>query len=150
MKIGIFTKPIHIEKIVNFLNQKTDLDYIISTRRDDLHTYDFDVGISYCFPYIVDIEYPIRDKRKWFNYHPALLPEYPGINCLSDAIHDKIKHFGVTLHRMTAKVDGGDNIAIKTFDLASVPISVNELGCIAHYYLFQLFKETIGSLKDEL
>ena len=39
MKYGIFTKPIHVEKIVNYLNQYTDMDYIISTVKAEIYGY---------------------------------------------------------------------------------------------------------------
>ena len=90
MNYGIFTKSIHVEKIVNYLNQYTNIDYIISTRKDEIFSYDFDIGISYCFPYVVNIDYPIEDKRIWFNYHPGPLPEHPGLNNYADAIKNKV------------------------------------------------------------
>ena len=147
MKYGIFTKPIHVEKLVNYLNEHTDIDYIISTRKDDIHTYDFDIGVSYCFPYIVDINYPINDKRIWFNYHPGPLPKYPGVNNYSDAIRDGVTRYGVTLHEISMKVDNGTIIRRIDFDLENIPVCINELGTITHYYLFQLFKMTIADFK---
>lgn len=145
-KYGIFTKPIHVEMIVNFLN-KIKLDYIISTKREEINLFNFDIGVSYCFPYIVDVDYPVRDSRKWFNYHPAPLPEYPGLNNYSFAIRDNIKKFGVTLHVMTHEVDKGEIIKKIMFPLISKPVNTDELGKITHYYLFQLFKETIEKLE---
>jgi folate-dependent phosphoribosylglycinamide formyltransferase PurN len=146
---GIFTKPIHVEKILNYLNQYTDIKYIISTERKEIYAYKFDIGVSYCFPWVVDINYPIRDERKWFNYHPAPLPEYPGLTNYAEPIADKVKIFGVTLHRMTEKVDEGQIVKRLDFPLNSIPINSNELGCISHYYLFQLFKKTINNLEYE-
>ena len=146
VKYAIFTKPIHVEKIVNFLNT-TDIDYVISTRKEEIYGYDFDIGVSYCFPYIVDVHYPEKDRRKWFNYHPAPLPEYPGIRNYVDAISDKVVEYGVTLHVMTEQVDKGPIVKKMTFSLDSIPISTNELGNISHYKLFQLFKETIMELE---
>jgi len=143
---GIFTKPIHVEKIVNYLNQYTDISYVISTRKDEIHSLKFDVGISYCFPHIININHPIEDVRTWYNYHPAPLPEYPGIYNYAEAIKNKVTEYGVTLHRMTMKVDGGNIIEQKRFNLYTAPTSVNELGCLTHYFLFQLFKETINTL----
>ena len=139
-KLGIFTKPIHVEKIVNYLNQYTDIDYIISTDKKEIDMFDFDVGISYCFPYIIDI----KDKP-WYNYHPAPL-EYPGFTNYTKPVEDKIKDFSVTLHKMTNEVDKGEIIKVKHFKLCSCPTSTNELGNITHYYLFQLFKDTIREL----
>jgi len=144
-KLGIFTKPIHVEKIVNYLNQNTDLDYVISTDKQELAGLDFDVGISYCFPYIVKVG-SSPDSPIWYNYHPAPLPKYPGLSNYAAPVHDKVMEFGVTLHIMTNKVDEGPILEVDTFPLQSAPVNSNELGTISHYYLFQLFKKTINAL----
>ena len=136
---GIFTKPEHTEKIVNYLNASTDIDYLISTNKFEIYSYYFDVGVSYCFPRIVDIDYPSKGERRWFNYHPAPLPEYPGLTNYADAIRNKVKSFGVTLHKMTQIADRGEIIKQLYFPLRSIPTNTSELGSICHYYLFQLF-----------
>jgi len=141
MKFGIFTKPIHVEKIVNYLNSVGISDYIISTNKREIDSYEFEIGVSYCFQSIIDI-----GDKMWYNYHPAPLPKYPGLSNYSAPIKDKIRHFGVTLHIMTGDIDKGPIIKKKMFPLESIPINSNELGNITHYYLFQLFKETIGVL----
>lgn len=146
MRYGIFTKPIHLEKIVNYLN-KENVDYFIATTKQELNLNGFDIGVSYCFPYIVDINYPEHDKHIWYNYHPAPLPEYPGMSNYIDAINNRVCEYGVTLHLMDERVDSGKVIKRKDFKLNSVPVHVNELGTITHYYLFQLFKETISYLQ---
>ena len=131
-----------MEKITKYLGDK-NISFFISTRKDDMWRNDFDIGISYCYPYLVDTE---RDNRKWYNYHPAPLPKYKGVRCIVDALNNKVDTYGVTLHVMTNEVDEGKIIASKTFSLSSIPCDANELGCIAHYHLFQLFKETICDL----
>lgn len=147
VKFGIFTKPIHTEKLVNYLNQNTDLDYIISTQKPELLAYDFDVGVSYCFPHIVNVNYhPVGNRRIWYNYHPAPLPDYPRDTNYALAIRDKVKEYGVSLHIMTMDIDKGPLLEVKRFMLDSLPTNSNELGAISHYYLFQLFKETIELL----
>jgi len=142
-KLGIFTKPIHLEKIVNYLNQNTDLNYVISTQLPEVEAYDFNVGISYCFPQIININYPVKDRRMWYNYHPGILPQYPGLQCYSLPISEKVEEFGVTLNIMTMEVDNGEVLMIERFPLESHPVNSNELGTITHYHLFQLFKKTI-------
>lgn len=149
MKYGIFTKPIHVEKIVNYLNQFTDIDYIISTDKRELYDcYNYDIGISYTFGSLIDISK--TPTRLWFNYHPAPLPEYRGADVYARAIKERVKHWTVTLHKMTMELDSGEIIRRIDFRLYSVPISTNEIGCVAHYYLFQLFKETIESLCEPI
>ena len=185
MKYGIFTKPIHVEKIVNFLNllnsnnidEASDssdttgntyyndfeyIDYIISTNKKDIYAYDFDIGISYCWPWTIDVAYPQDltvqatetgyreiNKRTWYNYHPGPLPRYTGMESYAGAIHDMVESFGVTLHVMTMHLDRGPILQVKEFPLETIPVAINELGSITHYYLFQLFKQTIEILKHK-
>ena len=144
-KLGIFTKPIHVEKIVNYLNQSTTLDYVVSTDKQEVSGLDFEVGISYCFPYIVKVG-DSPDSPMWYNYHPAPLPKYPGLSNYAAPVRDKVIDFGVSLHIMTNEVDDGPILEVEKFALNSAPVNSNELGTISHYYLFQLFKKTINAL----
>lgn len=153
MKYGIFCKPRHVEKIVNFLNKNTDIDYfIISTSKTNQHEVyyrDFDIGVSYCCGFIIDLEKEKKIKgknSKWFNYHPHPLPDYKGYSAYAKAIKNGVMEYGVTLHRLVQETDAGQIIKIKKFQLETPPIHSSELGNICHYYLFQLFKETVESL----
>lgn len=143
---GIFTKSIHVEKLVNYLNTKTDLDYVISTDKRELYNwYKYDVGISYGFGSIIDLN---RVPAKiFYNYHPAPLPEYKGGDVYARAVKEMVAGWGVTLHVMTDVLDTGKIIDEIRFKLMSSPSSTNEIGSIAHYYLFQLFKKTIKDLE---
>ena len=68
----IFTKPHHIEKIVNYLNT-IDVKYSITSDKweNKNFAFPFDVGISYCCPYILQL-----DKRPFYNYHPNLFKTF--------------------------------------------------------------------------
>jgi len=149
MKLGIFCKQIHVEKIVNFLNT-TNIDYVIyskgKTNEHFAYYSDFDIGISYCAGFIIDFDKEKKiqgQNRPWYNYHPHPLPQYKGYSSYAKAIDDSVRQYGVTLHKMVQRVDDGEIIQEKNFELESVPCHPNELGNICHYYLFQLFKETI-------
>jgi len=147
MKIGIFTKSIHVEKLVNYLNQFTDIDYVISTDKRELYNwYDYDIGISYAFGAMIDLERV--PCKTFFNYHPAPLPEYKGGDVYACAVKDKVTAWSVSLHVMTMELDTGKLIKRIDFPLAGIPLSTNEIGCISHYYLFQLFKRTIENLEN--
>ena len=65
MKLGIFTKPEHVEKIVNYLNQYTDIKYIISTNRREIDLFKYDVGVSYCWPWKISQEQ--LSTKPWYN-----------------------------------------------------------------------------------
>jgi methionyl-tRNA formyltransferase len=60
-----------------------------------------------------------------FNLHPGPLPSYAGLNTASWAIYRGATQFGVTLHRMTEKIDAGPIV-----DQTSFPILPNDTGLI--------------------
>ena len=83
-------------------------------------------------------------KLGFVNYHPGPLPEYKGPNEYENAIKNKETRWGVTVHDMTEEYDSGNIRKILKFNLHEPPNSVEELGAISHYFLFNLFKETIN------
>lgn len=153
LKLAIFCKPVHMQKIVNFLNEHSNInikyvifDSTVKSNQHEAYYRDFDVGISYCAGFIIDLKKEKKIKgynAKWFNYHPHPLPEYKGYSAYAKAIKNKVTYYGVTLHRLVQKVDSGEIIQVRSFNLDSPPVDVSELGNICHYHLFQLFKETI-------
>ena len=50
-----------------------------------------------------------------FNIHPGLLPEFAGRDPVSWSIFDCSSKHGVTLHKMTPIIDGGDIISYVSF-----------------------------------
>lgn len=51
-----------------------------------------------------------------YNFHPGP-PNYPGSKPSAFAVYDGAQEFGVTLHRMDAKVDSGEIIAVDRFQI---------------------------------
>ena len=140
--IRIYTKTRHIAKIKNFLDS-SNIESEIYTINDNPPDTPFDLGVSYCYPRKITEPLLSIPKNGFVNYHPAPLPKYPGITELDDAIKNKEMHWGVTAHYMDKNYDTGQIVRIKEIELHEPPTSPNELGAISHYYLFQLFKETI-------
>lgn len=120
-----------------------NLEYEIYTVKDDPHTRHFDLGVSYCYPRKITEPLLSIPKKGFINYHPAPLPKYKGPTELDEAIKNKEIHWGVTVHYMDKDYDTGPIIKVKRFDLHEPPTSPQELGAVSHYFLFQLFKETI-------
>ena len=55
----------------------------------------------------------LKKFKACFNLHPAILPEYPGLNPISGMIFNKEKKVGATLHQMTEKIDAGGIVSVK-------------------------------------
>jgi len=59
----------------------------------------------------------LQSVRHAINIHPSLLPKYRGRNPMFWALLEGETRAGVTAHYMTARVDGGDIIVQKSFDI---------------------------------
>jgi len=74
------------------------------------------------------------------------LPDYQGADDYKNGITDKVDRWGVTVHYMDEEYDTGKIIKVDTFKLHEPPTSVQELGTLSHYFLFQLFKDTLMNI----
>ncbi len=140
--IKIFTKTRHIKKIDEFLNS-INLKHEIYTIKDVNSLEKFDLGVSYCYPRKILPPLLTTPDKGFVNYHPGPLPKYKGPTELENAIKNKEIHWGVTVHHMDEDYDTGSIIQVKQIELHEPPTSEQELGAVSHYFLFELFKETI-------
>jgi methionyl-tRNA formyltransferase len=140
--IRLYTKERHIDKIKKFLDS-LEIQNEIFTVNDNPKIEKFDLGVSYCYPKKISNELLNIPKKGFVNYHPGLLPKYKGPNEYEDAIKNKEIYWGVSLHYMNEEFDSGKIIKNKLIELHEPPSSIEELGAISHFFLFELFKETI-------
>ena len=69
-----------------------------------------DIVVLAGFMRILTPEFVNIFEGKLLNIHPSLLPNYPGLNTHQRAIDDGQKQAGVTVHFVTAELDGGPSI----------------------------------------
>ena len=146
--IRIYTKQRHISKITKFLNS-IKLEHEIFTIHDNPPKTNFQLGVSYCYPRKISLELLTIPKFGFVNYHPAPLPKYKGPKESSLAIKNQEMQWGVTVHYMDEDYDTGPIIKILKFNLHEPPTSTEELGAVSHYFLFNLFKETIEEIHSK-
>ena len=145
--IRVYTKKRHVEKIKKFLNLK-NLKNEIYTIHDKPPLTDFDLGVSYCYPRKITVPLLSIPRKGFVNYHPGPLPKYKGPTELVEAIKNKEIDWGVTVHYMDENYDTGSIIVLKSIKLHEPPTLEQELGPISHYFLFELFKETINDIYE--
>lgn len=145
--IRVYTKTRHISKIKKFLDS-IGMKYKIFTIHDNPPLEPFEMGVSYCYPRKIEEPLLSTPPKGFINYHPAPLPKYKGPTELTDAIKNKETDWGVTVHYMDENYDTGKIIKIKKIKLHEPPILEQELGPISHYFLFDLFKETIKEIYE--
>jgi phosphoribosylglycinamide formyltransferase-1 len=62
-----------------------------------------------------------RFERHVINVHPALLPAFPGLRAIEQAVEHGVKVFGVTVHFVDEGVDTGPIIAQRAVELTGLP-----------------------------
>ena len=66
---------------------------------------------------LLDPAFLARFPRRVINVHPALLPAFPGIGAVEQAVAYGVKVFGVTVHFVDEGVDTGPIIAQRALEL---------------------------------
>jgi phosphoribosylglycinamide formyltransferase 1 len=66
---------------------------------------------------LLDPAFLARFEARVINVHPALLPAFPGIRAVEQALDYGVKVFGVTVHFVDEGVDTGRIIAQRAVDL---------------------------------
>ena len=79
--------------------------------------------ITYRCPYILPREVFTKVSGGALNIHPSLLPKYKGLNPWEAIIRNKETETGVTIHRITEQVDGGEIVMQRTMSIdPSLPL----------------------------
>jgi phosphoribosylglycinamide formyltransferase 1 len=70
---------------------------------------------------LVDPAFLARFPRRVINVHPTLLPAFPGIGSIEQAVAYGVKVFGITVHFVDEGVDTGPIIAQRAVELPGEP-----------------------------
>ncbi len=74
------------------------------------------VLLSFLSPWILPAELLVAAGPA-LNFHPGSA-NYPGIGCYNFALYEGARDFGAVCHHMAARVDSGDIVAERTFEIA--------------------------------
>ena len=83
-------------------------------------------------------------EGKIINIHPSLLPAFPGVDAIGQALKYGVKVFGVTVHYVDSTLDGG-----KIISQAAIPYDGDdreELEAMIHAREHALYVSTLRSL----
>ena len=83
-------------------------------------------------------------ENKIINIHPSLLPSFPGVDAIGQALKYGVKVFGVTIHYVDQTLDGG-----KIISQAAIPYDGNdreELEAMVHAREHALYVSTLSSI----
>ena len=139
-------KP-YINNVIKILKAKWSLDIYFSHKKQiPLKAFNkkYDIVISYLSSRIIPKKILNQTKFININFHPGP-PEYPGIGCFNFALYNNEKKYGVTCHIMEPKVDIGNIIKVRRFNI-SLKDNVDTLSSKSYVELFKLFQESIKYL----
>ena len=82
-----------------------------------LTTHDVELVVLAGYMALLTPDFLARFPQRVINVHPALLPAFPGVRAIEEALEYGVKVFGVTVHFVDEGVDTGRIIAQRAIDL---------------------------------
>jgi phosphoribosylglycinamide formyltransferase 1 len=105
---------------------------------DWLDQHQVDLLVLAGFMEILSPEFIHRFERRMINVHPSLLPAFPGIRAVEQAIEAGVRVSGVTVHFVDVEVDSGPIILQQAFELpypADIDATEEAIHAIEHELL---------------
>jgi methionyl-tRNA formyltransferase len=99
-----------------------------------------DSDVLICVMYDTILKEDFINKRRCYNFHGGILPEYRGVGIFSWAIINGEQETGITLHKLDAGLDTGPIISCKKFPITKTS-TAHSLYLEGMDTLFALFKE---------
>jgi phosphoribosylglycinamide formyltransferase-1 len=84
---------------------------------DWLEEHEVDLVVLAGFMELLSVEFIRRFEGRIVNVHPSLLPAFPGIGAIQQAIDSGVRVSGVTVHFVDEGVDSGPIILQQAFEL---------------------------------
>jgi phosphoribosylglycinamide formyltransferase 1 len=99
-----------------------EADFPDRRSRDDamaawLSGHGVDLVVMAGYMQLVSAEFLARFPQRVINVHPALLPAFPGLRAIEQAVAYGVKVFGVTVHFVDEGVDSGPVIVQRAIEL---------------------------------
>ena len=100
-------------KIKNYAIKYKNKSFFENHSLKILKKYDVDILCLAGFMKILSGSFIKKFSKPIFNIHPSLLPKYKGLHTHERAIKNKDKYAGVSVHKVTQKLDSGKIILQK-------------------------------------
>jgi phosphoribosylglycinamide formyltransferase-1 len=92
---------------------------------------------------LLSAEFVRRFSRRLVNVHPSLLPAFPGLHAIEQAIEHGVRVMGVTVHFVDEGVDTGPIIAQEAFEVDPYPLDVDAIEERVHAIEHELLPRAI-------
>jgi len=106
-----------VEELKKHYNVVGYVPSVNATREGIIDLPQVDIDTNCDIKLSIQYDVIIKNTEKCFNVHTGLLPEYGGTNVLDYAILNKAREQGLTLHKVTDKLDYGPIISKITYPI---------------------------------
>ncbi|WP_423363753.1 phosphoribosylglycinamide formyltransferase [Mycoplasma sp. P36-A1] len=111
-------KKLNIEVLlVDYKEGKKEVEHKIIT---ELSKLKIDLIILAGFLRILSKDFIIKYKNRIINIHPSALPKYKGLHAIEQALENKDKSLGVTVHYVDEELDNGPIILQEIFSIENL------------------------------
>jgi phosphoribosylglycinamide formyltransferase 1 len=111
--------------------------------RDWLRSNDVELVVLAGYMQLLEAEFLDAFPDRVINVHPGLLPAFPGLNAVEQAIEYGVKVFGVTVHFVDGGIDTGPVILQRAVELPSAS-GADEVLERLHEIEHELLPEAVG------
>jgi len=123
-------------------------DFDDRSARDDamaawLESQSVELVVLAGFMEILSPEFVERFRGRIVNVHPALLPAFPGVDAIEQALDHGVRVMGVTVHFVDEGVDSGPIILQEAFEL-SYPRDIEAIEERVHEIEHRLLPKAVG------
>lgn len=94
------------------------------------------------FMKILSTEFFQKFKGEIYNIHPSLLPKHKGADGFRSAMNSGDEKIGVTIHKVTAELDGGPIVSQQSFDVPTHR-DMERTGLLLHIFEQKLILKTL-------
>lgn len=146
------TSHIHAKLITKFfvsINEKINILHFIHPNQLAELPHDFLMSsrlISFGSRHYIAPDILNRIGYGAYNLHPGPT-HYPGWAPFYYAIYDQATRYGVTFHEMNDKIDAGDIVRVRDFDIAP-HTTTQDLVNITEFHMFELLKDMADALAN--
>jgi len=111
---------------------------------DWIDSLDTDLVVLAGYMQLVSAGFVQRFRHRIVNVHPALLPSFPGLDAIGQAIEHGVRVTGVTVHFVDEGTDTGPAILQRTVEVP--PGGRDELEALIHAVEHEIYPEAIGMI----
>ena len=136
IETGVFTRERHGDRLTRDL-----------AMADWIDSRDADLVVLAGYMQLVSAEFVARFRGRIINVHPALLPSFPGLDAIGQAVEHGVRVTGVTVHYVDEGTDTGPIIMQRAVEIPA-NWDRDQIEEAVHRIEHEIYPEAIGMISE--